>query len=278
MPPESGASEGPWLVALVAGTIALLLGGLVWTALALGSLREIEAESELLRAEIGALEALNVDVEAYEEIQAELSQRIESMSALRAQTAWLPALLVTAESLVPEGVWLTGVNLQDRRLDLRGQTDDPGGVATLMEGLQNSDCFESVALKSVEGSALAQEFWLQVDVGPEACGEGSPGGRDLFLSPALVEELRPKAAIHPLSRWEPRRYELVALQPGVSATLRDPEEGLHLVGLGHSVGDGNAVVTFITGDSIVLTEDHLTDTDTKRTETAIITLSLVDPG
>lgn len=267
-----------WLIALVVGAALLLLGGLGWTARALRTLAEVEATNAGLRTELAALQGLVVDVGAYEALQVELEQRIEAVAALRTQTTWLPSVLLAVEAAVPGGVWLTRLELHERRLDLHGETEDPGGVATLMEGLQDSPCFEQVALRSVEGRPAAQAFWLRAEVGAERCFDGTPGGRDLFLSPALVEELRPKAQVHPLRRWGPRAYDLVALQPGRSATLRDPERGLHLVGIGHGVGDGSAVVTFITDDSIVLTEDHLTDPDTKRTETSIITITLVDPG
>ncbi len=254
----------------------LVLASVAWTAVASTTLRSLEQGNASLRLEIGALEAIAGDVQAFEALSQDLERRLDALASLRMSTGWLPSVLRGVEGAVPEGVWLTSLEVADGRLDLQARSTDPEGAANLMEALQASPCFDDVALRSVEGGPFEQEIWLQARVRDGLCEAGAPGGRDLFLSPALQEQLRPRAQVPALLRWQPRQYELVGLDPGVLATLRDPEGGLHGVGVGHSVGSGRAVVAFVTDATLVLTEDHVVEEETRRTETSIITLTLTE--
>ncbi len=249
--------------------------GIAGSALLLSNLRALEAENELLHAELAQLDALIGSLEGGPDAHAALQERLEAIYALRDNTGHSASLLVALETAVPAGAWLTSLSIEGDRVDLHGEAADLDAAANLMEALQFSECFTDVALKSSESSPDGQTFWLQARPSETVCAEGRPGGRPLFLSPNLEDALRPDATIHPLVRWEPREYDLVGLEIG-AATLRAPDESLHRVMVNGAVGRGRARVTFITDDSIVLTEDVLLDRDTQKTKTNIVTLRLVE--
>ena len=98
----------------------MFLGGFVWTAVLNSQLRAIHAGNVALRQEIAALEQLAGDVEQYPAIQGELEQRLSVLADLKASTGWLPSVLVALEAALPEGAWLTDLELFERRLDLYG--------------------------------------------------------------------------------------------------------------------------------------------------------------
>lgn len=256
----------------VTGVAVVLIAGIAWAGLLVSELRGVRADNEALAAEVEDL-ARRVDLDDFEAQAALLELKLDTITTLRHNP--VPTWLVALEAAVPAGAWLTSLEFVDRRMTLQGASADPLGAAALMEALQHSECFQDVALRSVEATAEGQEFWLTAATTDVDCAGGTPGGRSLFLSPGLEDALRPQATVHPLLRWEPRDYDLVGMEIGL-ATLRDPQDGLHRVMVGSSVGSGGAVVKFITDDSLVLTEDEVVDRDTGRTRTHITTLTLVE--
>ncbi len=275
MPPNH-ASARRWLAGVVVGVGVILAIGLTETARLHGRLRALRAENDRIRAELALLRPLEALRSDWFEEEAALRLRLGALTTLRAEGGQPLAVLGAVEVALPAGAWLTSFEWVGQTLDLRGRSEAPDGVADLMDGLQASPCFTDVALRRVAGAGAEQDFELAATV-VTPCDGPPPGASDPFASPALAEATRPRREVPAVARWPAARYEVIVAEPGVSATLRDPEGGTHRVAVGDLVVDGRSAVAFITDTGVVLTEDRVVDVDTQRTETSILTLPRVAP-
>ncbi len=266
------------ILVFVGGLVLVVVLGVGWGWVQAGELARLQRSNNQTRAEVEELAQLLATFETGSVDAAKhRQQQLEEVRALAAQRGELIAPLVALEDAFPTGTWLVRLSVDEDSIQLHGRTKESEGVSLLMEGLQDSPCFEDVALRSVEGKTSAdrvQAFWLEARLADADCATGGPGPRDLF-EPQDAEFQAIKVPKPPLARWEPREYELVQVIPGELGMLRDPEEGLHRVQVGSYVGNGRAKVTFITEDQLVLTEDVLLDEETGKTESRIVTLGLL---
>ena len=263
-------------LAFALGLGLVLLGfGLSSFRMVLGTQRAtLDADAALLEGEISDLRKIigerpsDAFMEAFE-------RRVHALSALGADRGRAARYLGAVAQAVPPGAWLTRLRWTDTTLDLAGRTDDPAGAAEVMDGLRRSRCYDDIVLAGVAGPVGARTFTITARPAADCASLGPPTS-DPF-APPIDPEARPDLVLPALVRWEAQTYDVLAIVPGSSATLRDPAGGTHAVQIGSSVGRPPAVVSFITIDQVLLTLDRVVNQDTRETRSTIIELPLEPP-
>ncbi len=231
-------------------------------------MRVLDRTNSELTSEIAALRVIASAVGDAEALAAELEARLAVVSQAEAERIQPQALLGMIERIVPADAKLTSIDWIGGELELQGRGTGPEDAAVIMEGLEASGCVSEVALRSVESG----DFWITGrTVGP--CSAPLPWGRDPFGTP-LSQRPEAEVTAHPLVRWDVRDYAVTSIVPGETATLQDPDGGLHTIAVGSVVGVRRARADFITDDQVILAEEHVVDEETGKIESHIVTLRL----
>jgi Tfp pilus assembly protein PilN len=257
--------------ALALGCAVLAFGLAGWSLLLDGQRAGLRERNELLEAELADLRAITGGVSPQDLVPA-LEQRIAAIQALAADRGRAASFVGAVAQSVPKGAWLTDLRWSDAGLALAGRSDDPAGAAEVMDGLRRTGCFDDVTLASVSGAAGARTFSITATTG-ETCDAPGPGASDPFRPP--IDPLaRPDLVLPPLYRWAVESYDVIAIVPGKTATLRDPDGGTHALQIGSAMGHPAATVSFITEDQVLLTQDRVVDQETGEINSSIIELPL----
>ncbi len=251
--------------------VLLLFGAVAWRTLLRSEATALAHDNAALVTELAHLRQIS-DGASPELLAAALEERIALVAALSAGRTDAARTLSAVQRAVPSGVWLTALHWSGPGLTLTGRTDDPAGAAEVMDGLRLTGCFEEVTLSSVSGPAAARTFDITARSAP-TCEPLGLGDADPFRPPT-DPQARPDLLRAPLYRWTPDAYDVIALVPGRTATLRDPDGATHEVQVGAAIGHPAAVVSFITDDQVLLSQDAIIDADTRETRSRIIELPL----
>ncbi len=254
-------------LALLAGLAVLVVGTTVLQCTRTAELQQLQARNDLLAEEIRNLEMIVGDVRAYEAQAAALTERSDAIAALRTVGGETPRAMAAIEAAMPRGAYLDSLVFTDGRMTLTGVAP-PELVASLVEGLQSSGCFDDVAM-----STAGAGFQVDGSITAESCPDAQPGLQDLFEPPPDPEAVA-RSQVHPVVRWEARSYRVVATEAGAQAIVTDPDGGSHLLAEGSMLGAERAKVTYITEDQVILTWDEVVDPETRQTRSHIVTLRL----
>lgn len=269
--PVSDRTDRDTAFAFAFALVVLAFVAVGWRTSLRASARTLQEENALLHTELVALRKIAGSVSP-EQLVPQLERRIAVVEGLSADRGRAALFLGAVEQSVPRGAWLTQLRLVDTSLSLTGRSDDTAGAAEVMDGLRRTSCFDNVTLASVSGGVGARTFAITAQ--PAAtCGALGPASSDPFRPP-IDPEARPDLVRPALYRWEVEAYDVVALVPGQSATLRDPDGGTHRVEIGSAIGRPAATVSFITDDQVLLSQDRVVDADTGEAQSRIIELPL----
>lgn len=112
---------------------------------------------ETALAELGAqLQSLGETQAAF----AAVRDQVAALSTLRADQGVLQSLFVDLERAIPDGVQLTGLKLEDGRLQIVGLAGSGALVAQLLRDLERSSVLVDLQLKQVRSLPDGDEFLL----------------------------------------------------------------------------------------------------------------------
>jgi|GEM_PF-5033355 len=278
-PPASGAAtvadiETSYPLAAIA---LLVAGGLaLYGEMDQARLSDIESANEGLEAQLAPLAGLP-DTASLQDAVAEIERRQAVVDSLQKRSEGV-ALITAASGAVGTGPWLTSLDWDGDSVKVQGLGFDPTAAADVMQGMQDTGCFSEVTLLSVDTAAGGGplRFSIVAADAPGDCGSTTGLWGKPFTpphDPAMGPDINRPA----LLRWDVALYRVLALDPGVSATVRDPDGRSHSVAVGNMLGRPAAKVTFITDTAVILSQDTLVDASTDTLQSTILELPL-DPA
>jgi len=170
------------------GTVAALAAaGLVWLIVNWQFQSAIDYQNErnqLLRNEIAALDKQITEILGLEQQKQRLIARMEIIEQLQRSRPEVVHLFDQLVRTLPEGVYLTSVNQNNKRLQLKGVAQSSTRVSTYMRNLDSSEWLADPALEVVQtigtGEAGAN-FTLYANqvskVSPEDAAAGQGGAQ-----------------------------------------------------------------------------------------------------
>lgn len=170
------------------GTVAALAAaGLVWLIVNWQFQSAIDYQNErnqLLRNEIAALDKQITEILGLEQQKQRLIARMEIIEQLQRSRPEVVHMFDQLVRTLPEGVYLTSVNQNNKRLQLKGVAQSSTRVSTYMRNLDSSEWLADPALEVVQtigtGEAGAN-FTLYANqvskVSPEDAAAGQGGAQ-----------------------------------------------------------------------------------------------------
>ena len=126
--------------------------------------RNHNARNSFLRAEIQALEEEIKEINQLRTQRDQLISRMQVIQNLQSNRTELVNILSDMVRNVPEGVYLTKLQLQESKVTLSGRAESNGRVSSFMRALEDSSWYHDPTLKlirAVDGDAPS-EFSLQI--------------------------------------------------------------------------------------------------------------------
>ena len=155
-----------FLVALGGGTVAsAVAAGAIY--LMFGSMIDAQdARNESLRGEIRQLDKQIEEINNLESSKQKFIARMEIIEKLQRSRPEIVHVFDEIVRQLPEGVYLTGVKQQDKRLKFEGIAQSSTRVSTFMRNLDGSEWLKNPELEVVEtktGTAVGSSFTLFAD-------------------------------------------------------------------------------------------------------------------
>ncbi len=155
-----------FLVALGGGTIAAAVAAFA-AYLMFGSLIDAQDQrNELLRAEIKQLDKQIEEINNLESAKQKFIARMEIIEKLQRSRPEIVHLFDEIVRQLPEGVYLTAVKQQDKRLKFEGVAQSSTRVSAFMRNIAGSEWLKEPELEVVEtktGNAVGSSFTLFAD-------------------------------------------------------------------------------------------------------------------
>lgn len=155
-----------FMVALGGGTLAAAVAaGAAY--LMFGSMIDAQdSRNEMLRAEIKQLDKQIEEINNLESAKQKFIARMEIIEKLQRSRPEIVHLFDEIARQLPEGVYLTAVKQQDKRLKFEGVAQSSTRVSTFMRNLDSSDWLKNPELEVVEtktGQSVGSSFTLFAD-------------------------------------------------------------------------------------------------------------------
>jgi len=170
-----------FLVALGGGTIAAAVAAFA-AYLMFGSMIDAQDQrNELLRAEIKQLDKQIEEINNLESAKQKFIARMEIIEKLQRSRPEIVHLFDEIVRQLPEGVYLTAVKQQDKRLKFEGVAQSSTRVSAFMRNIAGSEWLKEPELEVVEtktGNAVGSSFTLfadQVSTVDGENGKNAPG-------------------------------------------------------------------------------------------------------
>jgi type IV pilus assembly protein PilN len=163
-----------FLVAIGGGTLAAAVAAGA-TYLMFGSLIDAQdSRNEMLRTEIKTLDKQIEEINNLESSKQKFIARMEIIEKLQRSRPEIVHLFDEIARQLPEGVYLTAVKQQDKRLKFEGIAQSSTRVSTFMRNIDGSEWLKNPELEVVEtktGSAVGSSFTLFADQVSNAAGD-----------------------------------------------------------------------------------------------------------
>ena len=143
---------------------AMALGVLyiaIFGGLALAERSRLNDDIAKARLEAERLKSIIEEVKEYEEKKANLESKIQLINALKTNQKGPVRLMDEISKALPDLVWLTGLDLANNQITMRGKTLSPNAVATYLENLKKSPFFAEPVFKSLgqDGGSSGTYSW-----------------------------------------------------------------------------------------------------------------------
>jgi type IV pilus assembly protein PilN len=168
-----------FVVGLGGGTVAAAVAAFV-AYLTFGSMIDAQdGRNEMLRAEIKQLDKQIEEINNLESAKQKFIARMEIIEKLQRSRPEIVHLFDEIVRQIPEGVYLTSVRQQDKRLKFDGVAQSSTRVSTFMRNIDSSDWLKNPELEVVEtksGQALGSNFTLFADQVSNVTEDGQKNG------------------------------------------------------------------------------------------------------
>jgi type IV pilus assembly protein PilN len=134
--------------AVLAGVMFALGGKLMYA----GWIDSQNAKNDLLKREIGKLDAQITDILDLENRKQRLLARMEIIEKLQRSRPEIVHLFDELVKTVPEGVYLTSIKQTDRKLEIHGIAQSSTRVSTFMRNIDGSTWMNNPVLQVVEAA------------------------------------------------------------------------------------------------------------------------------
>jgi len=128
--------------------IGLLLSGFWWWS-GNQSINAVQQENQLIREQLGVLDAEIREVTELREKREQLLQRIEVIQSLQQQRPVTIELLDQLTGSLTEGIYLTDVRRQGNQLTIQGHATPSQALSDWMRSLEQQQRFREPVLRSV---------------------------------------------------------------------------------------------------------------------------------
>jgi type IV pilus assembly protein PilN len=167
-----------FLVALGGGTLAAGVSAAA-AYLMFGSMIDAQdGRNERLRVEIKQLDKQIEEINNLESSKQKFIARMEIIEKLQRSRPEIVHVFDEIVRQLPEGVYLTGVKQQDKRVKFEGVAQSSTRVSAFMRNLDGSEWLKNPELEVVEtkaGQALGSSFTLFADQVSTAAGDNAQG-------------------------------------------------------------------------------------------------------
>jgi type IV pilus assembly protein PilN len=170
-----------FMVALLGATVASLVAAFA-AYLLMNSMIDNQAQrNERLRAEIKLLDKQIEEINNLESSKQRFIARMEIIEKLQRSRPEIVHLFDEIVRQLPEGVYLTGVKQQEKRLKFDGVAQSSTRVSAFMRNLDGSEWLRNPELEVVEtkGQVTGSSFTLFADQVSAAAEEGQAGNKKL---------------------------------------------------------------------------------------------------
>jgi type IV pilus assembly protein PilN len=175
-----GAMQGYLILALFAGGALLGCLGLWWIKTT--NIQELDEKIVAARKRQAELQAIKVQVEAFERRKRILDAKVKLIEQLKAQQSGPVHMLDEISKALPDFVWLTNLEQAGEKLTLNGESNGLTAVADFIQNLQRSGWFPRVDLVSSQEANNVITFQLSADFQPQA--QAAPPGAAGAAAPA----------------------------------------------------------------------------------------------
>lgn len=163
-----------------AGSLLLVLAGLgVYGWMLWSELAAKEKQIKEAKIEVNKLAAIIREVDDYKKKKADLEHKIRIITELKANQRGPVQVMDEVSRGLPELLWLTGLEMNNNTLRLRGKTFNMTAVATLLDNLDRVQEFQEPELLDSKREGEVYDFSLQVAYKPvpvavPGTGEAAP--------------------------------------------------------------------------------------------------------
>lgn len=177
-PSAPGAFQAYLLLTVFAGGAAFLCAALWWLKTA--ELKRLDASITAAEKRQRDLQAIKVQVDAFQAKKTLLERKVELIERLKAQQKGPVHLLDEISKALPDYVWLTSLEETAGRLTFAGESNSLTAVADFISALQRSGWFSQVDLVSstennnIVAFNLAGTFKNPEEPAAKATTEGAP--------------------------------------------------------------------------------------------------------
>ncbi len=161
-----GAVQAYLILALFAGGTLLACLGLWWIKTA--NIQELNDKIGAAKKRQAELQAIKVQVEAFERRKRILDAKVKLIEQLKAQQSGPVHMLDEISKSLPDFVWLTAMEQAGNRITVTGESNGLTAVADFIQNLQRSGWFPRVDLVSSQESNNVINFQLNADFQPQA--------------------------------------------------------------------------------------------------------------
>jgi type IV pilus assembly protein PilN len=143
---------------------AMALGVLyiaIFGGLALSERSRLNDDIAKARLEAERLKSIIEEVKEYEDKKSSLESKIQLINALKTNQKGPVRLMDEISKALPDLVWLTGLEVANNQITMKGKTLSPNAVATYLENLKKSPFFAEPVFKSLgqDGGSSGTYSW-----------------------------------------------------------------------------------------------------------------------
>jgi type IV pilus assembly protein PilN len=146
MPSAPGAFQAYLLLTLFAGGAAFLCAALWWLQTA--KLRDLDSRIAADEKRQRDLQAIKVQVDAFQKKKTLLERKVELIERLKAQQKGPVHMLDEISKALPDYVWMTSLDEAGGKVTFAGESNSLTAVADFISALQRSGWFSQVDLLS----------------------------------------------------------------------------------------------------------------------------------
>jgi len=161
-----GAVQAYMILALFAGGALLASLGLWWIKTA--NIKELEEKTAAAKKRQAELQAIKVQVEAFQQRKRILDAKVKLIEQLKAQQSGPVHMLDEISKSLPDFVWLTSLEQTGPRIVMSGESNGLTAVADFIQNLQRSGWFPRVDLISSQEQNNVVQFQVSADFQPQA--------------------------------------------------------------------------------------------------------------